>query len=133
MITCKRSQNEQFPALAICRFSFHWKPLFKSIDRNECAIQFLLERGANPFPPKCDRLDSPLAHAVREGSVNVVKYMLDAIDRKNIPVANIRGELFYAKYKAAHAYAASEGECRGYLFNERFIDHYYWRRQYPCI
>lgn len=100
MITCKRSQNEQFPTLAICRFGFHWKPLFKSIDRNECAIQLVLERGANPFPPKCDRLDSPLDHAVREGSVNVVKYMLDANDRKNIPVGDTRDELFYAKYKA---------------------------------
>lgn len=122
-----------FLPLQYAVLAFTGNPCLSPLTEMNVLFNSSWERGANPFPPKCDRLDSPLAHAVREGSVNVVKYMLDAIDRKNIPVANIRGELFYAKYKAAHAYAASEGECRGYLFNERFIDHYYWRRQYPCI
>lgn len=113
-------------------FIFSWKLLFKSINKNESAIQFLLERGADPFPRDWGNSDSPLAHAAREGSVNVVKYLLDAIDRRNIPVDDIRGELFSAKSKAADFYTGSEGECRDYLFIERLIEHYYWRRKYPC-
>lgn len=104
-------------------FSFCWEPLLKSVDENESAIQLLLERGAHPFTRFFDGPDSNLADAVRKGSVNVVKYLLDAIDRWKIPVDDIRSELFYAASEAA-----------GYedLFLERLIEHYYWRRKYPC-
>lgn len=81
-----------------------------------------MERGAYPFTQSFDSPDSPLDDAVRKGSVNVVEYLLDAIDRWKIPVDDIRSELFYA---------ASEAANYGDLFIERLIEHYYWRK-YPC-
>ncbi|KAJ5115998.1 hypothetical protein N7456_000346 [Penicillium angulare] len=101
-------------------------PLNEALHERKMALcQLLLDKGANPLH-KCGQSEgSPLANAVRKGYRKEVRAMLQILDRRNIPLEELREELQLAEQHFHSSIAWDDVR--------PLIRRFYWRKRYPVV
>ncbi|KAJ5192153.1 hypothetical protein N7449_008295 [Penicillium cf. viridicatum] len=91
--------------------------------------QLLLDRGADPLRTHTNLSTTPLGQAARKGSINLVRIMLKALERRIIPLGELKEKLVDAEKQAelGQQERLAEDDVRPLL--RRF----YWRKKYQDL
>ncbi|KAJ5091302.1 hypothetical protein NUU61_006172 [Penicillium alfredii] len=87
----------------------------RSLLEHNIHVQLLLEKGADPLSENFGR-ESPLEAAARDDEVEWIKLLLEAIDKREIPLEDLQPKLARAQFQAA------ENDC---LKTKRLLERFY--------
>lgn len=89
---------------------------------NDCPSRSIVKYGRKLVGPDGPYND-PFIASMKRGDKAVVKLMLDAIYRKEIPLVELKGTLDRARIEATE---------NGNLHLLPILEDYYWAKRYPC-